>query len=197
MKATETLEQEHRVIEQVASACGVCAEVLRRGAQVPADVLESIVDFFRQYGDRYHRQAEEALLSLLHEKGVPTGACPIVVINYENQKRTTLVDQLSSAVSAYMKSGGVVEETLINTLDALAEFFPDHIWKEDYLLLPMAEKVLSEERQALPGRFPESDRFHERRGSSPRRREMQCRNPALYEGRIEVRAGSRCVSLND
>ena len=44
-----------------------------------------------------------------------------------------------------MKSGGVVEETLINTLEALAEFFPDHIWKEDYLLLPMAEKVLSEE----------------------------------------------------
>ena len=51
-EATETLEQEHRVIEQVASACGVCAEVLRRGAQVPADVLESIVDFFRQYGNR-------------------------------------------------------------------------------------------------------------------------------------------------
>ena len=145
MKAIETLEREHRVIEQVASACGVCAEVLRRGAQVPIDVLESIVDFFHQYGDRYHRQAEDALLSLLHERGVPTGACPIVVINYENQKRKTLVDQLSSAVSVYLKSGGVVDETLINTLEALAQFFPDHIWKEDYLLLPMAEKVLSEE----------------------------------------------------
>lgn len=145
MSATEKLEREHRVIEQVASACGVCSEVLRRGAKVPSDVLESIVDFFRQYGDRYHRQAEEALLSLLHDKGVSAGACPIVVINYENQKRKTLVDQLSSAVSAYIESGGVVTETLIITLDALAEFFPDHIWKEDYLLLPMAEKVLSEE----------------------------------------------------
>jgi hemerythrin-like domain-containing protein len=70
-----------------------------------------------------------------------------VVINYENQKRGTLVDQLSSAVSAYAKSGGLVDETLINTLEALAEFFPDHIWKEEYLLLPMAEKVLSEEEK--------------------------------------------------
>lgn len=35
MNATETLEQEHRVIERVASACGVCAGVLRRGARVP------------------------------------------------------------------------------------------------------------------------------------------------------------------
>ena len=145
MKATETLEHEHRVIEQVASACGVCAEVLRGGTKVPADVLESIVDFFRQYGDRYHRQAEESLLSLLHDKGVPTAACPIVVINYENQKRQTLVDQFTSAVNAYIESGGAVRETLINTLQALAEFFPDHIWKEDYLLLPMAEKVSTPE----------------------------------------------------
>jgi len=145
MKATETLEHEHRVIEEVASACGVCAEVLRGGTKVPIDVLESIVDFFRKYGNRYHRQAEEALLSVLHDKGVPTAACPIVVINYEDQKRQTLVDQLTSAVNAYVESGGAVRETLASTLQALAEFFPDHIWKEEYLLLPMAEKVLSEE----------------------------------------------------
>lgn len=145
MKATETLEHEHRVIEEVASACGVCAEVLRGGTKVPIDVLESIVDFFRKYGNRYHRQAEEALLSVLHDKGVPAAACPIVVINYENQKRQTLVDQLTSAVNAYVESGGAVRETLASTLQALAEFFPDHIWKEEYLLLPMAEKVLSEE----------------------------------------------------
>jgi hemerythrin-like domain-containing protein len=119
MKATEILEHEHRVIEQVASTCGVCAEALRGGTKIPADVLESIVDFFRQYGDRYHRQAEETLLSLLHDKGVPPAACPIVVINYENQKRRTLVDQLTSAVNAYIESGGAVRETLINTLHAL------------------------------------------------------------------------------
>lgn len=147
MKPTETLEHEHRVIEQVASACGVCAEVIRGGTKVPTDVLESIDDFFRQYGDRYHRQEEEALLSMLREKGVPLGSYPIAVINYENQKRKTLVDELSSAVRAYARSDGAVNGTLIDTLSALAEFFPDHIWKEDYLLLPMAEKVLSEDDQ--------------------------------------------------
>lgn len=144
MKATEVLEREHRVIEQVASACGICAEVLQGGAKIPFDVLESIVEFFRQYGDSYHRQEEEVLLSMLHKKGVPAGSCPIAVINYENEKRKTLVDQLSSAVHAYVTSNGVVNGTLIDTLSALAEFFPDHIWKEEYLLLPMAEKVLSE-----------------------------------------------------
>lgn len=72
------------------------------------------------------------------------------MINYENQKRSTLVDQLSSAVRAYIESGGAVDETLTSTLDALGVSFPDHIWKEDYLLLPMAEKVLSEEDKRCP-----------------------------------------------
>lgn len=40
---------------------------------------------------------------------------------------------------------------MIDTLTALAEFFPDHIWKEDYLLLPMAEKLLSAEDQQILG----------------------------------------------
>jgi hypothetical protein len=34
MKAAETLEHEHRVIEQVASACAVYAEVLRGGTHI-------------------------------------------------------------------------------------------------------------------------------------------------------------------
>lgn len=151
MKATEILEQEHRVIEQVASACGDCAEVLRGGGSVPPDALESIEDFFRQYGDQYHRQEEEMLLTMLREKGVASGSCPIAVIDYENQKRKVLLEQLSSAVTAYSKSNGKVNSTLIETLTALAEFFPDHIWKEDYLLLPMAEKLLTAEDQQILG----------------------------------------------
>jgi hemerythrin-like domain-containing protein len=145
MKATEILGHEHRVIQQVASSCGVCAEALRSGTKVPTDVLESIVDFFEKYGDHYYRQEEELLLSMLREKGVPFGRGPIALINYENHKRRTLVDQLSSAVRTYITSGGATKGVLIETLDALAEFFRSHIWKQDYLLLPMAEKVLSEE----------------------------------------------------
>ena len=55
-----------------------------------------------------------------------------------------LAGQLSSAVDVYVKSDGMVTDTLIDTLHSLAEIYPDHIWKEDYLLLPMADKLLSE-----------------------------------------------------
>ena len=147
MKATEVLEQENRVIEQVASACAACADVLEQGVRVPFDVLNSLVDFFRKYEDRYHRREEELLLAMLREKGVPVGSCPMAVIGDENQKLTELIRQLPSAVRIYIESNGTVTSTLIDTLSALAKFFPDHIWKEDFLLLPMADKVLSEEDQ--------------------------------------------------
>jgi hemerythrin-like domain-containing protein len=102
------------------------------------------------YGDQYHNQEEERLFALLREKGVPAGSCPIATLEHEKQKLATMIDQLSAAVDIYIESAGAVNATLIDTLQAVAEFYPDHIWKENYLLLPMADKVFTEaDQQAL------------------------------------------------
>ena len=151
MKPTEVLEREHQVIEQVAETCGTCAEALRKNITVPFSVLQSIVTFLRVYGDQYHNQEEERLLDMLRGKGVPAGSCPIATLEHEKEKLVVMIDQLSSAVDIYIQSGGTVNSTLIDTLQALAEFYPDHIWKENYLLLPMADKVFSEADQRTLG----------------------------------------------
>ena len=150
MKATEILGREHQVIEQVAETCGKCAEALRKEMKVPLNVLESVVAFLRIYVDQYHDQEEARLFTMLREKGVPAGSCPIATIEHEKQKLAMLINQLSAAVDVYVKSGGTVSSTLVDTLQSLSEFYPNHIWKEDYLLLPMADKVLAEaDQQAL------------------------------------------------
>ncbi len=151
MKATEVLEREHRVIEQVAETCGTCAEALRKGMKIPSNVLESIVAFMRIYGGQYHEQEEERLLSMLRAKGVPAGSCPVASLEHEKQRLSVLLDQLASAVEVYGQSGGSVSGTLIDTLLSIAESWPDHIWKENYLLLPMADKLFSEEDQRVLG----------------------------------------------
>lgn len=149
MKATQKLEQDHRTIERVARACGVFSEMLQNGKKVPAGVLHKLVDFLRVYGEEYHQEEEEWLFSMLTDKGVPRGSCPIAVLTHEDHKLGMLVDQLANAVEAYEKSASTVTGTLMNTLRALAELYPDHIWKEDYLLLPMTEKLLSEGDQQV------------------------------------------------
>jgi hemerythrin-like domain-containing protein len=138
------------VIEHVAETCGTCAEALRKGFKIPFKVLESIVEFLRVYGDQYHEQEEKRLFSMLREKGVPAGSCPIAALEHEKEKLAGLIDQLSAAVDVHVKSAGMVNSTLIDTLQSLSEFYPDHIWKENYLLLPMADKLFSEaDQQAL------------------------------------------------
>jgi len=151
MKPTEVLEREHQVIEQVAQACGTCAEALRKKITVPFSVLQSIVTFLRVYGDQYHNKEEEQLLAMLRDKGVPAGSCPIATLEHEKEKLAMMIDQLSSSVDIYVQSGGTVNSTLIDTLQSLAEFYPDHIWKENYLLLPMADKVFTEADQQTLG----------------------------------------------
>ena len=147
MKATDLLEREHQVIEQVAGTCGTCAEALRKGMKLPSDILQSIVAFLRTYGEQYHWQEERILFRLLREKGVPGGSCPIAALEHEKDKISMLIDQLSASVDVYVRSGGDVHETLADTLQALSEQYPDHIWKENYLLLPMADKLFSDADQ--------------------------------------------------
>lgn len=149
MKATEILEREHRTIAGVAGVCGALSEELQKGAKVSPKILKSVVNFLEIYEHQYHHQEEKCLFDLLIKKGIPDGSCPIAVLSYEDEKLIALIEQLAAATDVYIKSQGAVAGTLIETLRALAEIYPDHIWKEDYLLLPMADKVFTSSDQEI------------------------------------------------
>jgi hemerythrin-like domain-containing protein len=154
MKATERLEMEHRKIARVAEGCGVFADQLQEGTKIPANILKTLASFLHLYAEQYHHEQEKWLFSMLRQRGVPAGACPIAALSHEDDKLRILVDQLSNAVDIYAKTDGAVASTLVDTLHSLAQMYRDHIWKEDYLLLPMANKILSDcDQQVLAEAF--------------------------------------------
>jgi hypothetical protein len=51
-----------------------------------------------------------------------------------------LVTDLRQTSQAYPQAPDTDKEALIATLHRLVEFYPAHIWKEDYLLFPMTDK---------------------------------------------------------
>lgn len=142
MNATESLELEHRKLAKVADACGIFADELQQGSKIPANILQSLADFLRLYAAQYHGQEEKWLFGMLRQKGVPE-AWVIAGLSRENDKLKVLVEQLCRAVDAYSGADGIATESLTDTLHSLAELYHDHIWKEDYLLLPLASKILS------------------------------------------------------
>jgi len=72
----------------------------------------------------------------------------------EHARGRALVKELVDAVDAHQEGEPSAKETVIGALRGIAALYPNHIWKEDYLLFPMTNKVLNvEELQLLSGEF--------------------------------------------
>ena len=60
---------------------------------------------------------------------------------------TLLGRHLGAAVEAYLKSPAEMGQFLVTTLRGIVALYPSHIWKENYLLFPMTDKILNEKEQ--------------------------------------------------
>jgi hemerythrin-like domain-containing protein len=84
--------------------------------------------------------------------------CPLVVLLHEHEKGRSLMADLKITSATCVRTPSAGKEALIGTLRRLIELYPAHIWKEDYLLFPMAEKRLSEsEQKELLAQFEQHD----------------------------------------
>ena len=147
-KSTAVLEQEHQTIQKVVAKMAIIADRLEAGGSENDGVLRDISTFLRQFSEECHHAKEEKyLFPLLEARGVPASGCPIAVLHHEHEKGHALLAQLNDAIQVFVTSGAG-RDTLVTTLRALVRLYVDHIWKENYLLLPMADKVLSEHDHA-------------------------------------------------
>ncbi|HSB68031.1 MAG TPA: hemerythrin domain-containing protein [Candidatus Methylomirabilis sp.] len=153
--STEVLEAEHRVILRVIGAMARMDATLERGADLKVETLLAIVEFMRTFADKCHHGKEEAhLFSTLQRKGVPIGGCPLGALIREHEQGRTLVRDLEAATEAYLQGGLGAREALAKSLRGLVALYPNHIWKEDYLLFPMTDKLLGpEEHRELQEKF--------------------------------------------
>jgi hemerythrin-like domain-containing protein len=156
----EMLEAEHRVIQKMVAGMSVLAEQLEGGEPVDVSLLESIVAFLRTFADRCHHGKEETFLfPALIRRGVPSHGCPIGGLTMEHQKGRVMVGELADAIRGYAAGEPPAREDLVESLRALVAFYPNHIWKEDYLLFPLAGKVLTpEDQQELMDKFETVER---------------------------------------
>jgi hemerythrin-like domain-containing protein len=153
------MEAEHRNIETVVKALGDFAVTIEKGQRVEAAVLEAAVEFFRIYADKLHHGKEEALFfPLLVKRGVPPQGCPIGGLNHEHEKGRALVRALAEQAPAYAQAKPGAKEGLLETLRGILDLYQNHIWKEDAMVFPMADKVLTAaDQKELTGKFAEVD----------------------------------------
>jgi hemerythrin-like domain-containing protein len=157
---TDVLEREHRFIEKIVQACQTASEEITDGKPVDADLLRRIVEFMRNYADKCHHGKEEIILfPALIKKGVPMTGCPIGALTAEHVQGRHLVGGLSDTVALLPNAEVEARKAILENLQGIHRLYPNHIWKEDYLLFPMTLKVMKDKDLAeLSGKFEQVDR---------------------------------------
>lgn len=149
-KATQALEYEQKIVRKVVAVMAQILEQLETRRSVDADLLRDVVQFMRIFCDQCHHAKQESyLFPLLESKGMPQTGNPVTDLKREHEKGRRLSDELSLATSNYIANQGTGRLGLVHALEGVVTLYGAHMWKEEYLLLPMADKMLSAEDHEL------------------------------------------------
>lgn len=148
MKATDTLMEEHRIIERVLTALEKQARRLDAGETVRPSFFLDAADFVRDFADGCHHEKEEDnLFPAMAAHGFSPDSGPLAVMLADHEEGRRLTGAMRAA--AERLEGGEPEaatEVVRNAIGYVA-VLRQHIMKEDNVLFPMAEQALPEEQK--------------------------------------------------
>ena len=139
MQATETLKNEHDLIERVLVLLSDTAKALRSERPVPEGLQEWAVDFIRRFADGcHHAKEEEVLFPLLEQRGIPREGGPIGVMLYEHELGRKCVGRMVDS----LPSANNDPATFAAAAEVYVTLLRQHILKENNVLFRMADTVL-------------------------------------------------------
>jgi hemerythrin-like domain-containing protein len=148
VRATEVLKEEHRAIERMLAVLKEAADRAAAGERVPATLFRDAVDFIRNFADKCHHGKEEGkLFPRLEERGMPRGGGPLAVMLHEHDAGRQYVGAIEGALSAYEGGDEGASQVIVENSRRYVELLQGHIAKEDGVLFPMADRILSDEDQ--------------------------------------------------
>jgi len=131
-------------VERILAVLDVAAGRLEEGRPVRPGLFAEAADFLANFVDRCHHQKEEGhLFPSLQAAGVPKEGGPIGVMLMEHVEGREYIAAMKEAAAAYAKGDESAAPDLAQAVRSYAELLRGHIWKEDNILFPMAEEVLS------------------------------------------------------
>ena len=149
MSATDVLKDEHRGVERMLAIVEAATRRLKAGSDVPADLFLKAVDFFRGFTDGcHHAKEEEKLFPALEQRGLARSGGPIGVMLAEHEQGRAHVRVMAEAAARYAKGDQSATAKLISSGRGYVTLLRQHIGKEDGVLFPMADQILSDAEQA-------------------------------------------------
>jgi hemerythrin-like domain-containing protein len=148
MKATEILMEEHNVIERVLAAMQMAATRLSQGEQIRPAFFINAALFIQNFADGCHHKKEEGVLFVaMNEAGVPTEGGPIAVMLAEHEQGRLFTREMRDAAQKWEMGDQSARRPVARDALGYVALLRRHIYKENNILFPMADRVLSSELQ--------------------------------------------------
>lgn len=145
---TQILVEEHTLILQALDALEQKLAQVENGAPADRAYFERAVEFIRTFADRCHHGKEEDLLfKTMVDRGFPREVGPIAVMLHEHEVGRAFVRGMAEA-SANAATDPAAARRIIENGRGYIQLLRAHIDKENSILFPMADNVLSPEDQA-------------------------------------------------
>jgi DUF438 domain-containing protein len=143
---TEILMKDHEMTERVFAAA---EKAFAEAADPSPGLVANLREYLVTYVDRCHNQKEErALFPLLAQRGIPSEGGPVAVMLAEHGQARELVDRIDVAAKAFLGGDRARLGELKEVFAAYAALNKPHYWKENDILYPLANRVLTEEDAA-------------------------------------------------
>ncbi len=159
MTVTAVLKEEHRVIERMLAVMEAAAQRLESGERVRAGLLREAVDFVRNFADKnHHGKEEDNLFPRLEERGVPKEGGPLGMMLHEHDLGRAFIQAIDGAIDGYESGDEAAAQVIAENIRGYTQLLTEHVWKEENVLFPMADQVLSQDdQQDLAERFERVD----------------------------------------
>ena len=150
MKPINDLKMEHEAVKVTMRILDkICDDAEKSGEIAHPDHLEQLLAFFKVFVDTcHHTKEEELLFPALEDVGVSRESGPIGVMLKEHQQGREYVAKMKTALARYLDDDPAAARDLIKSARAYTILLKQHIDKENNVLFPIAEKNLSDEKQA-------------------------------------------------
>jgi hemerythrin-like domain-containing protein len=146
MKPIEELRAEHQAVKMTLRVLEtMCRRMEQVGEAVETQDIDQLLEFFSVFVDKcHHGKEEELLFPALEAVGVRREGGPIGVMLEEHERGRAYVRQMKEALSQHKAHQAAATATLIREARGYTALLDQHIHKEDNVLFPMAERLLSE-----------------------------------------------------
>ncbi len=145
MEATEILMAEHRVIERGLGALETGAARLEAGEDVRPEFFIQATDFIKGFADGCHHRKEEGVLFVaLGEAGLPEQTGPVAVMLAEHDQGRAYTRALRASAEKMAGGDAGARAAVIQYARGYATLLRGHIYKENMVLFPMADRLIPE-----------------------------------------------------